>query len=581
MKRSFGHRSVLVQATAVLAAVLLAGCSGASTGGEPVASAPGTSVASPSAALDTAVTAGVDPEVAALLMLTPAEQEAQLADLSATLERDLWTQTGLESELGGPADADVVFTAFSAAMVEQARELSADPSFGRFGGGVRAADDMSLGALMFGGWLVAGIGAEGIVKSTNDAKAGAKRETDHRADSTSTMDLAGSVNEASLDTTIEKTVDGVTGKLHVKVQIAPCPDANGEFTSKIQIEASATTAGGRTGANMNQEVDVTGRVGDDAELSGYDTTTRSQAADFANSKGSYVDVTSSTTWTGGKVTAATRTVNRSSGSATERMAMEWANSGTLTEALVNKYALEAAEKAWKSGRCVDLQASTSPGKRTGLKPSATVSVVAAPKSKVDGSAAGGTVTAQLNGGASVDPAGTAVPADATFAYVAPGEKDQTATVALEARSKRGIGKAEVTFDTKAGTGYFIGPVTGGTHTITGLGIASADDGSTMGTAVPADVCDITKPFTLTAPDTGGRQTFTPTSPTGGTTTYQLTNPLMGFTEKGKGTYTLSLDGENGRIVTKVRGRVTIPGSGQSWKSTATQFFDLEPATSCS
>jgi hypothetical protein len=202
-------------------------------------------------------------------------------------------------------------------------------------------------------------------------------------------------------------------------------------------------------------------------------------------------------------------------------------------------------------------------------------------SKIDGKPVGGTVTATLAGDASVDPAGSPVPADATFAYVAPGEKDKKASVSLESRSKRGIGKTQIAFDTNAPKGYFIGPATGGRHTTTGLGIASVDDGSTMGTAIPADVCDITVSFTLSDPATGGKQVFTPTSATGGTTTYQLTTPMTGFQETGKGTYTLELVGDGGTIRTKVRGRLTIPGSGMSYKTTGIQIFDLQPSTTCS
>ena len=142
-------------------------------------------------------------------------------------------------------------------------------------------------------------------------------------------------------------------------------------------------------------------------------------------------------------------------------------------------------------------------------------------------------------------------------------------------------KVEKEPETGVRKGYFIGPVSGGEHTITGLGIGSNDDGSSMGTATPKDVCDITVPFTLTSRSTGGRQTFTPTSPTGGTTTYETTMPMTGFVEKGKGTYTLELKGTGGTIRTKVTGELTLPGSPQSYKTTGVQVFSLQPATSCS
>jgi hypothetical protein len=74
--------------------------------------------------------------------------------------------------------------------------------------------------------------------------------------------------------------------------------------------------------------------------------------------------------------------------------------------------------------------------------------------------------------------------------------------------------------------------------------------------------------------------FTPTSPTGGTTSYTLKPPLLPFRESGKGTYTLELDGDGGTIRTKVRGKYTIVGSGQTWKTSATQIFSLRPTEFC-
>ena len=66
----------------------------------------------------------------------------------------------------------------------------------------------------------------------------------------------------------------------------------------------------------------------------------------------------------------------------------------------------AATKAWQSGRCVQLTATPSAGPG-GLDPSADITVTASPKSKVDGAAAGGTVTATLTeGAASVSPSAT-------------------------------------------------------------------------------------------------------------------------------------------------------------------------------
>jgi len=57
------------------------------------------------------------------------------------------------------------------------------------------------------------------------------------------------------------------------------------------------------------------------------------------------------------------------------------------------------------------------------------------------------VRATLQGGASVDPSNTKVRADGDFIYLAPDKRSQKAVVMLEARSKRGIAKEDVSFST--------------------------------------------------------------------------------------------------------------------------------------
>lgn len=86
----------------------------------------------------------------------------------------------------------------------------------------------------------------------------------------------------------------------------------------------------------------------------------------------------------------------------------------------------------------------------GLDPAQAVSNLATPRSKIDGSATGGTVTATLTaGGATVDPSATKVPADATFSYVAPDQAGKSGTISLEARSRRGVGKTTLDLTTAA------------------------------------------------------------------------------------------------------------------------------------
>ncbi|MEI6362956.1 MAG: hypothetical protein WCP95_12570 [Actinomycetes bacterium] len=205
-------------------------------------------------------------------------------------------------------------------------------------------------------------------------------------------------------------------------------------------------------------------------------------------------------------------------------------------------AVEAAKKGWQSGRCVKLDPTTQPGKRKGLAPSASVTITAPPRSKIDGTPTGGTVTAKLNGGTSVSPSGSKVPADATFTYVAPAEKDKTATVSLEARSKRGVAKAELNFDTKVGSYALKGS------------IATAPGG----TRITGQTCDVTKPFTAeSSGDMIGTITFTPTDDASGTLAFTGRVFNAPFKLSGKGTYTVNVPPDSGAGTLDWKWTVTI------------------------
>ena len=91
------------------------------------------------------------------------------------------------------------------------------------------------------------------------------------------------------------------------------------------------------------------------------------------------------------------------------------------------------------------------------------------------------MTAALTaGGASVEPLSTKVPADATFNYLAPDEPNKSGTVSLEARSKRGVAKADITLDTAAQNAYIV--------------VGGLEDFQ-----VNQTVCDIMGPFELVSP----------------------------------------------------------------------------------
>jgi hypothetical protein len=134
---------------------------------------------------------------------------------------------------------------------------------------------------------------------------------------------------------------------------------------------------------------------------------------------------------------------------------------------------------------------------------------------VDGTSVGGTVRGELTGDASLDPASSKVRADASFTYVAPGERNKEARLKFDARSRRGIATAEVAFNTN-GASY---RVEGGADEFHGTGVA----------------CDLAEQFFIEG--SGVTVRFEPESPAGGR--YSYSGNMSGFAVYGHGVYTVN------------------------------------------
>jgi hypothetical protein len=520
------------------------------------------------------VTGDLAAQVTAFLALAPEEQEAQLRTLSADVERQLVTLSGLEKELGGPTKATAAYTAMTSDMVARATKFRATSGYvGKFGGMARSADApsaASLGGMIFVGWMLGALSAGTSVSASNDAKPGAEPQRDVKTDDSgvnkSTLVREASLESTSVDWAMETTEKGVTGKVRVKNTINPCPNPAGEFTGTISMTASSTTAGGRVGSNTSIEIAITGHVDDDAKLVGYDVTSQNQAAEFGNGNNKWAEVTDKVSWAGDKVASASRTVGRTAGNPPPEFGQQWANLGRMTEMMLTSKVLEAAQKGWESGRCVTLVPTASPDKRKGLTPSATVTITAPPRSRIDGSKVGGTVTATLTGDTSVDPAATKVPADATFTYTAPGEKYKSGTVALEARSRRGVAKAELVFDTRQNA-----------YKVTGF-LASAPSGTTF----TGSICSPDKPFTVaTSGDMVGTVSYRPKSDTAGSLTFKGKVGNAPLSMSGSGTYTLEEPKDSGTGTLSMTWKVSIhiPVVGDQTKS-GTVGLTLTPSDTC-
>ncbi len=497
-----------------------------------------------------------------------AQEERLLTDAQA-VEHATLALSGLEEELGGPEAAIAAYDAMALALTGMIQSYAAQPAFSGPFGAPRSADAPSLGAMLFASMMMASLAPGGLVAGSNDVEPGGEPAHAVRDDSSGTdvsrMTQDATVDSAALDWTVETTAAGVTGKIRVAMKVNPCPGPDGTFTADATIAASSTSAGGRVGSNHTITISITAWVDDDARLAGYDVETTSEAAEFGSGNNVWAEVTDSETRTGGTITAYTRTPGRSAGNVPAGFADQWANLAMLTQMMVTGKILEAAQQGWESGRCVALDPTTSPAARSGLAPSTTVTISAAPRSKVDGGSVGGSVVGTLTGTESLDPAGSKVPADATFTYVAPGEAGQSASVALEARSRRGVARATLVLDTSPAA-----------YDVSGS-LASLPGGTTFS----GTICRADQPFTVpTAGDMVGTASFTPTGAAGGTLTYSGVVGNAPLPLSGAGTYAISAsDGGPAKLDVDWQITLEIPTIGSQTEG-AVFPLTLTPRAAC-
>lgn len=365
----------------------------------------------------------------------PADVDGELARASVTeraIELAMARQEGMEDELGG-ADATVAaFEALDAAFAPLGESLSQPVALGlRRTAGTGSAVAEGL----VGGVIIVGLGADGVVTASNDGTTGS-------ANSGNGVTATVTDDKVVLDIDVTHTANGLTSRLKTHVELNPCPDAEGVLTLKASVDVTSTTESG-AGQTAVLDVDVVVQLDDDARVSGTDDTFRMRRSGLTG--GSFWDVT-----VGGGVGGTTVQVNDFNWFTSEVADRdETVGLAAVLGQLVKKFLMDAAAKAYESGRCIDLQITANPGPG-GLEPDATSTITAAPRGKKDGQPVGGTVTAELTAGAtSIEPSATKVDADATFTFTAPDDVDLTGTVSFESRSRRGVGKAELTLDTKA------------------------------------------------------------------------------------------------------------------------------------
>ena len=475
-----------------------------------------------------------EPAQAASPVPTPAELDRFLAEgPDPTLRRlavaDYWLHfklmqaTGIERELGGEAQAIAALQALGDAYERRMRAAKADmPKLvpAAFTGEGMASGFMGLGmgsfVAMLGGMygtVVSQMSDADLAKAVErgplkfDGNAG-KGEFRVEADGSVAQSMEFEVNE-----------EGLNGKVRLKTRMDACPDPQGKVTVTVDVDSQMSVKGKPgTGGHVKSEYKAERYLDDDARLrteaDGMDSRLHIRMGGIENFESQQVDITTGYE-RGGKPIFENHGEQGYSifrPEEVERTKGLLQGAATLN-ALIAEVLLRGmgGDSPWESGRCVDLEASSDPGKRKGIRPNTAFDLQAAPRAKADGAPTGGTVLATLDGGASLQPAGSKVRADAKYQYAGPAKKDEKASIAFEARSRRGVGRATLEFDTRQARAY----------RITGVGDCNVSN----------TVCDVDKPFTFAM--CGGTMTHTPTSDRAGKHAFQHSGA------HGSGTYALT------------------------------------------
>jgi hypothetical protein len=481
--------------------------------------------------------AGPAADAAALSKAIDADRSRMLREFSQVeyeVQKKLLAVSGVEDALGGPHAADL-------ALRQLMREVeilatAPEPQWAPIQNAVRL-DGQPDGAL---GLAAAAVELAGLTRELD--KMYGDGTPKHEVGKTEHGRSEIVIKDGQVDYVSEKggTAGDLAGRFTTLLKVNACPDAEGKVVIDIASQTNLSHVSGSAGANLTVRVQMTRYVNDNAEYDGLDAQTHVESASYGANAASFVDLDTGTSTRDGAANGTT--VNRRSDRASDSDVKNAESLGDMLYRLSISYA-EFIAGVWRGGACVKLEPTSDPAKRSGVEPSTSFSISAAPRSKIDGAATGGTVKATLAGGSSLSPNGTPVKADATFTYVAPEEKEKDAKVSFEARSRRGIGKAELAFDTREKKQAY--DIAGGADEFHGSGVA----------------CDLGARFFIEG--SGVTVRFEPSSAQGGR--YSYSGNMSGFQVWGNGTYTVSYQGD-----VAVSLQAEGPGSVKTPKGTFTR-----------
>jgi hypothetical protein len=477
----------------------------------------------------------------------------------------LMQATGIEKELGGEAQTIEALKALGEAYERRLRvaEVEAPKMIpAQFTGEGMTSGFVGMGMGSFLGMISGGMVSSAVSSMSDERLAELNKSGSIKHGNDSGSSEFQFAKDGSMTQSMEFEVNehGVNGKVKMKSKMDACPDESGKVTVETEVDSQMSVSGKPgTGGSVRTQFKYERYLDDDAHLvdtaDGAASSLHVRMGGMENFESQFVDIT-----TGHKRGGETSFEHHDEGGFSIFRMDEVERMQKLLQAteLLQTLMAEAMVRGltggspWESGRCIDLKVTSDPAKRKGVRPSTAFDLEAKPRAKEGGATVGGTVTATLSGGASLQPASGKVEVDAKYGYTGPEKKDESASISFESRSKRGVGKATLEFDTKALRAY---RMEGGAGDFHGVG----------------QVCDLEQQFFVE----GGGNTvrFEPSSAAGGS--YSYSGVMSGFRVYGHGTYTVKYRDEVAvGITAKGPGSVVSPAGTHSGEGT--EEYQLTP-----
>lgn len=508
-------------------------------------------------------------QVAAFQADGPEAAIRRLAEADYVLHYAVMRASGMEEALGGTAPALAALQALGDQYEHQARALQGEvPKMipASLTGEGMDSGFVGLGMGGFAGFMGGGL-VGGMVSEMPDdrlAELVAQGPVKLGEGSKNRLDLTFS-EDGSMQQDLEfdgNVVEGLSGKITMKMKMDACPDTEGKVAVHMTIDSTMAVDGKPgVGGSVHSEYRYERYLDDDAQLMPQDGTA---AHMYVKASGHG----------GGKDQAFEGTMGYGRGGANPvydfdehgysifrmdeaRATVKLIDQTFIYQQLLSEMMLRGVGRGspWESGRCVVLKPTSSPARRKGARPDTAYDIEAAPRAKSDGAPTGGTVKATLEGGNQLQPSGGKVPADAQYAYSNPDKEDESATITFEARSKRGVGRATLAFDTRRPRAY---AAEGGLDDFHGTGT----------------ICDLGQPFTISGG--GNTVTFTPSSEDAGSYTYA--GNMGGIGVHGSGTYRVKADDSGGTLTGTGNGCVVTPMGTRC--AGGTERYTLTPIAPC-